>query len=196
MFLESEHDKYKNKAIFLAGLPGAGKTTIANAMFSFDDNLNISIYNAKKVSPDIYFEKKFKGKINYESNREEHEKVFKKSKELRDKNLKNYTDNKLPVIIDGVGRFSGYIMDMADGLKRKGYEVYMVFIDTSLKKALERNRERRRSVEDNFVVGSHNLLKDNKNIYKEYFGKRFYEIDNNKPLDIEFLKKIGKEIME
>ncbi len=29
-------------------------------------------------------------------------------------------------------------MDMADGLKRKGYEVYMVFIDTSLKKSFRK----------------------------------------------------------
>lgn len=196
MILESENDKYKNKAIFLAGLPGAGKTTIANVMFSFDENINVSIYNAKKVTPDIYFEKKVKGKINYEKNREEHEKVFEKAKELRDKNLKNFTDNKLPVIIDGVGRFSGYIMDLADSLKKKGYDVYMVFIDTNLKKALERNRERRRSVEDSFVIGSNNLLKDNKKIYKEYFGKNFFEIDNNKPIVKEYLQKIGKEIMK
>lgn len=196
MFLESEHDKYKNRAVFLAGLPGAGKTTIVNIMFSFDENLNVSIYNAKKVTPDIYFEKKVKGKINYENNREEHDKIFEKAKEIRDENLKHYTENKLPIIIDGVGRFPWYIMDIADSLKRKNYKVYMVFIDTSLKKALERNKQRRRSVEDSFIIGSNNLLKDNKNIYKEYFGKNFFEIDNNKPLDKEYLKKLGKRIME
>jgi len=193
--LESEKDTFKKIAVIFAGIPGAGKSTIINKMFNFD-KFNISTYNAKKVNPDIYLEKKFKGKkINWEEDKEKYDNEWQHAVTINQKFLNHFIKNKLPIIIDSVGRFPNYTLNLAENLKKVGYIVYMIYVKAELKTAIDRNNSRDRKIEESFIKGAYRLLKDNYSIYKDYFKNKMIVIDNNKLIDNEELVKIGKKIM-
>ena len=67
-----------------------------------------------------------------------------RAKQLTKKRLKNYTEGRLGVIIDGTGHKYGSILKKKRELEEIGYDCFMVFINTSLEVALERNEKRER----------------------------------------------------
>lgn len=185
MLFESIHDTYKKVAVFFAGAPGSGKTTIAKTMFHFEDTINLSPYGAKRIDPDIYYERKMKAgrsDRNY-------------SRVKRDEALEYYTNESIPVIVDGTGRNAVSIIWQAKKLKEKDYDVYMIFVSSGLKTSLKRNEKRERHAETDFIKQVYDVSKKNKGLYKEYFGNKFYEINNNQQIDIDSLHNLGRKIM-
>jgi hypothetical protein len=91
------------------------------------------------------------------------------------------------VIIDGTGASLNVMKKNIQDFKDKGYDVQMIFVETSQETALSRNKTRKeRSLRTGIVIKTHDSVQANKEAYKELFGKRFAEVntDNLKQGDV------------
>ena len=103
-----------------------------------------------------------------------------KAKVLTDKRRINYVEGRLGLVIDGTGKDYGKITKQASDLKQIGYDVYMIFVNTSLDVALENNQKRARTLKDSIVKDSWNAVQKNMGKFQNYFGGRnFIIVDNN-----------------
>ena len=154
-------DKGIFKAIFLAGGPGSGKTFVAQKLFGIPETLTTSVGGLKLVNQDTEFEhllKKYFGTIEIDKFPPD---VFADlikptdqggsnmrpfAKELNKEKLRLYTKGKLGVIIDGTAHKIDKIKEQKKELEDLGYDTYMVFVNTTLEAALDRNEKRERTV--------------------------------------------------
>jgi hypothetical protein len=65
-----------------------------------------------------------------------------------------------------------------DHAESLGYDCYMVFVNTTLDVALERNRNRDRTLSDKLVTTIWKDCQANLSTYKKMFGSNFTIIDN------------------
>jgi len=74
-------------------------------------------------------------------------------------------------------------------LQMLGYDTYMVFVNTSLEVALQRNRVRTRSVPEDITRKSWNTVQNNIGKFQNMFGMRnMIVVDNNDAKEDELLK--------
>ncbi len=105
------------------------------------------------------------------------------AKELTGVRKKLYQNGRLGMIIDGTGDDYAKISREKKELEEKGYDCYMVFVNTTLEVALERNRNRDRVLPEKIVVDSHRQVIKNIGGFQGLFGgSNFIIIDNNKDL--------------
>ena len=102
-----------------------------------------------------------------------------RAKVVTKKREKNYVDGRIGLIIDGTGRDYDKIAKQATELKQIGYDVHMIFVNTSLDVALERNAQRSRSVPEPIVVKSWKDVQSNIGKFSQYFRANFVVVDNN-----------------
>ena len=102
-----------------------------------------------------------------------------KAKELTTKREKNFLDGRLGLIIDGTGREVDKILRQKAKLEELGYDTYMIFVNTSLDVALERNADRPRSVAEPIVVKSWKDVQANIGKFSNIFRAGFIVVDNN-----------------
>ena len=85
------------------------------------------------------------------------------------------------MIIDATGRDYGLIQRQVNLLKAIGYDCYMVFVNTSLEVALERNRTRTRSIPEYIVSKSWKGVQANMGAFQKVFGHtKMLIVDNNR----------------
>ena len=85
------------------------------------------------------------------------------------------------VVVDGTGGSVKTIKTQKAELEAAGYDVQMLFVETSLDVALERNRNRKeRSLKDIIVERNHAAVQKNKAEFKEIFGNGFTEVNTDK----------------
>ena len=193
------------KAVFLAGGPGSGKTYIAKGLFGIPDKVNVSQTGMKMVNSDKelkYLLNKFGFGTDLDSLPDE---VFANltnpsdpkysglrsfAKDLTGQRRKLYQNGRLGMIIDGTGdEFNKISMEKKE-LEAVGYDCYMVFVNTSLDVALERNEKRDRILPEKIVKDSHKAVTQNIGGYQGLFGgSNFMIVDNNKDLDEEAATK-------
>ena len=185
------------KAIFLAGGPGSGKTWVAKGLFGIPERVNVSQTGMKMVNTDKelkFLLKKYGFGTDLDALPDE---VFKNltgdgpdasglrsyAKELTGVRKKLYQNGRLGMIIDGTGDDYAKISREKKELEEKGYDCYMVFVNTTLEVALERNRNRDRVLPEKIVVDSHRQVIKNIGGFQGLFGgNNFIIIDNNKDL--------------
>ena len=102
-----------------------------------------------------------------------------RAKELTTKTEKNYIDGRLGLIIDGTGREVDKILRQKAKLDELGYDTYMIFVNTSLDVALQRNANRSRSVAEPIVVKSWKDVQLNIGKFSNIFRAGFIVVDNN-----------------
>ena len=85
----------------------------------------------------------------------------------------------LGLIIDGTGKDYDKITNQARQLEALGYDTHMIFVNTSLDVALQRNAERPRKLAEPLVVQSWNDVQKNIGKFNNYFQGNFIIIDNN-----------------
>ena len=102
-----------------------------------------------------------------------------RAKKLTSAKKANYVEGRLGLIIDGTGKDYDRIARQATKLKQLGYDVHMIFVNTSLDVALERNAERPRSVQEPIVVKSWKSVQSNIGKFSQYFRQNFVVVDNN-----------------
>lgn len=194
---EGVYDPGILKAIWLGGGPGSGKSFISNYVFGMIDDKGNTIsksvnpYGLKVSSSDNAFEFLLKkANINMKDLRtmanSEFEKYTKgdqsergRAKKITEKILEYYMNGRLGVIFDGTSSNTDKINKQEKLASSIGYDTYMLFISTNIDVAMERNRQRDRSLPDKIVIEKWNEATRNKSYYKSLFGSHFFEIENN-----------------
>ena len=117
-----------------------------------------------------------------------------RAKRITKKQQANYIEGRLGLIIDGTGKDYDKIAKQATELKQLGYDVHMIFVNTSLDTALERNAKRARSVPEPLVVKSWKSVQSNIGKFSQYFRQNFVVVDNNNA-DEDVFNKVFKQVM-
>ena len=172
---EGVYDPNILKAFFLAGGPGSGKSYVVKRTTG---GLGMKIVNS-----DVQFEKKLKDAGLSTDLREldptTRDTIRARAKEITKKQKPNYIECRLGLIIDGTGKDYDKIAKQATQLKQLGYDVHMIFVNTSLDTALERNATRDRKLPDSIVTKSWNDVQKNLGKFSQYFRRNFIVVDNN-----------------
>ena len=172
---EGVYDPNILKAFFLAGGPGSGKSYVVKRTTG---GLGMKIVNS-----DVQFEKKLKDAGLSTDLREldptTRDTIRARAKEITKKQKANYVEGRLGLIIDGTGKDYDKIARQATQLKQLGYDVHMIFVNTSLDTALERNATRDRKLPDSIVTKSWNDVQKNLGKFSQYFIRNFIVVDNN-----------------
>ena len=215
LLTEGVFDKGILKAVFMAGGPGSGKTFVAKQLFGIPDKINVSISGLKTVNSDTEFEfllKKYgfetfgTGKLDIDkwpdevfdlvAGGDEDSKdmtVRKKAKLMTADRKKNYMEGRLGMIIDGTGHNFGKIKKEKEQLEKLGYDTYMVFVNTSLEVAKQRNQERVRRLPEDILEKSWKDVQKNLGGFQSLFGSNFVIVDNSKFLsEKEAQSKFGR----
>ena len=80
-------------------------------------------------------------------------------------------------------------------LQQLGYENYMIFVNTSLDVALQRNEERPRTLPEKIVTKSWKNVQSNIGKFSNLFKVNFIIVDNNDPNEpphLEVFKRVQK----
>jgi predicted kinase len=170
----------KKKVIFMAGGPGSGKSNVIN-------QLGLKEQGFKVVNQDISLEWLMKNHgmptDMREFTPEQASQFGKLSHEARGIALKKrikYQGEGDGVIIDGTGASLNVMKKNIQDFKDKGYDVQMIFVETSQETALSRNKARKeRSLRTGIVIKTHDSVQANKEAYRELFGERFAEVNTD-----------------
>ena len=190
---EGVYDPNIFKAFFLAGGPGSGKSFVVRKTTG---GLGLRIVNSdntfEKLLKDADFPLDFR---NMSSDKAKERDVIRaKAKAITQRQQSNLIAGRLGLVIDGTGKEYDKISSQATGLRNLGYETYMIFVNTSLDTALDRNNKRARKLPANIVKDSWNGVQKNIGKFQNYFGsKNFIIVDNNKA-DEDVFNKVFKVI--
>tara|TARA_E500000305_G_scaffold108403_1_gene110752 strand:+ start:447 stop:1130 length:684 start_codon:yes stop_codon:yes gene_type:complete len=172
------------KAFFLAGGPGSGKSYVVRKTTGGT--------GLKVVNSDDAFEKLLKdANLSLKMPPEEkapREVQRKRAKALTKSRRDNYVEGRIGLIIDGTGKDYDKIASQSKDLRQLGYDTHMIFVNTSLDTALQRNAERPRSVPDSIVVKSWNEVQSNIGSFSQHFRENFIVVDNNDAGEDVFVK--------
>ena len=187
------------KAVFLAGGPGSGKSYVAGGLFGIPDKVNVSAYGLKLVNQDTELEmflKKYFGSTDLDNMPDDlfrqitdpsysaHMGVRTHAKSLSKKRLKLYSQGRLGVIVDGTGHKYKDIKKERQDLLKLGYDTFMVFVNTSLDIAQQRNEERPRVLPKDVVEKYWKSVQKNMAYFQGLFGNaNFLLVDNNATLN-------------
>ena len=200
--MEGVYDKGILKAVFMAGGPGSGKSYVASQLFGIPKKINVSMSGLKTVNSDTEFEALLRkygfetfGTGNLDIDKwpdevfdaiaggDEDSEVMtvrKKAKLMTADRKKRYMEGRLGMIIDGTGHNFGKIKREKEQLEAMGYDCYMVFVNTSLEVAKQRNKERARKLPENILVKSWKDVQANLGKFQSLFGSGFVIVDNSK----------------
>ena len=174
---EGVYDPGIFKAFFLAGGPGSGKTFVTQSAFAGT--------GLKLVNSDVKFERDLR-KANLSLKMPDEEKYFRdrirqSAKEFAGKQMDTYLKGRLGMIVDSTARDYPSIQRQYNLLRNIGYDCYMIFVNTSLDVALERNRTRSRSIPEYIVQKSWKGVQANMGAFQKVFGhSKMLIVDNNK----------------
>ena len=108
------------------------------------------------------------------------------AKDLTGQRRKLYQDGRLGMIIDGTGDDFRKISAEKKELEAVGYDCYMIFVNTTLEVALQRNENRDRVLPRSIVEASHREVTRNIGGFQGLFGSaNFLIVDNNENVDDE-----------
>ena len=179
---EGVYDPHIFKAVFMAGGPGSGKSYIAKSRILKGGGLKI-------VNSDDIFEYKMKKagldhgdpEVIYSPQGQE---VRNQAKQMTGRMEDGYLDGRLGLIIDGTGRDVTKIANAKEKLMNMGYSCMMVFVNTSLDIAQERNLDRERVLPADEVSKMWNAVQNNIMKFQQLFGaSKFQVVDNNGGLE-------------
>ena len=172
---EGVYDPNILKAFFLAGGPGSGKSYVVKRTTG---GLGMKIVNSDNAFEKLLKDAGLSLKMPPEEG-ESREKVRVRAKEITAKRQMNYIQGRLGLIIDGTGREYDRISKQARELEGLGYDTHMIFVNTSIDVALERNAKRARSVPTSIVINSWKATQANIGKFQNLFGNNFIILDNN-----------------
>lgn len=174
---EGVNDPAIFKAVFLAGGPGSGKSFIVG-------KTGLTSMGFKVVNSDDAFESAMK-KANMEMTPDnifspKGQELRGKAKKLTGKKQDRYLVGRLGLVIDGTGKDPSKIIKQSKMLKELGYDVAMIFVNTDMETALNRNRMRARSLPDKEVESYWKSVQRNVGKFQTLFGKQnFLVVDNS-----------------
>jgi cytidylate kinase len=187
---EGPNDPGIFKAIFLAGGPGSGKSYVSG-------QLGLVSRGLKVINSDDAFEYLMrKRNLSFEMPPEEQpwrDVARSRAKDITSKKQNLYLDGRLGLIIDGTAKDPDKMAKLKAELESIGYQTMMVFVNTSLRTALQRNLLRDRKVPSEIVVNSHKLVQANKEVLSDVFAPNYVEVNNDEnPNFNDPLKRVDK----
>ena len=118
------------------------------------------------------------------------------AKALTGKMLDRALHGRMGIVIDGTGKDYNKIKGQVDLLRSIGYSVHMIFVNTDLETALERNKQRPRSLENDLVKKMWKAVQNNIGKFQGLFRNRMIVVDNSTGSNIEKATMIAyKSIM-
>ena len=172
---EGLYDPNIFKAFFLAGGPGSGKSYVAKKTTGGT--------GLKMVNSDPAFELMLKkAGLSLKMPPEEFERkevVRGKAKAVTGKMKKSFIEGRLGLIIDGTGKDADKILYQKNMLDELGYDTYMIYVNTSIDVALQRNADRPRSLPNDDVVKFWKAVQNNIGLFSNIFQGNLIIVDNN-----------------
>jgi predicted kinase len=197
MITEGVDDPGILKCIFLAGGPGSGKSYTAKEIFGVGKTSisSVSAGGLKLVNSDMAFEKALKdnginpkdlGKIEQEdpkmwdmvAGEDNPNSIRNQAKGITKKQQAFYEAGRLGMIIDGTGDEVTKIKEKKEHAEKLGYDCYMIFVNTSLEVALERNASRDRTLSPKLVTKIWKACQNNLGAFQSMFSGNFIIVDN------------------
>jgi len=173
---EGRNDPAIFKAIFMAGGPGSGKSWVSKS-------LGLRALGFVEINSDKAFEMGMKKSLldlrmpaKEKFPRDIVRGLAKKTTGVK-QNLA--VEGRLGLVIDGTGHDVAKVKKMKKQLELLGYETAMVFVNTSLDVAIERDEMRSRSVGPKLVTKRWADVQTNTISYHKLFGKKLIKIDNS-----------------
>ena len=189
---EGVYDPGIFKAVFTAGGPGSGKSYVASNLFGMPEKMPfVSASGLKGVNSDSAFEtymEKAKLTTNLQNlTKPQHAKAMdlrKKAKSVSVKRMQQFINSKLGMLIDGTGKDYSKIAKMQSELQKRGYDCFMVFVNTDLEVALQRNSGRERVLPEKLVKDGWNAVQNNLGKFQSLFGaSNILVVDNSEKKD-------------
>jgi hypothetical protein len=93
-----------------------------------------------------------------------------------------YEVERLGLLVDGTGKSRKKITGQNERAKAQGYDTYMIFVDTTLEVAKERNQKRARTLPEegpDGLIAMWEACQVNLEYYQQLFGKNFALVNNN-----------------
>ena len=174
---EGLYDPNIFKAFFLAGGPGSGKTFVTRSAFGGTGLRMINSDNAFEVAL-----KKNNLSLKMPEDESEARDIVRARAKATTGNIMDLSiKGRLGMVVDGTGRDYDKIKTQKAMLDQLGYDCYMIFVNTSLDVALERNSKRERSVPEYITRKSWEQVQSNIGKFQNLFGMgNMVIIDNSK----------------
>ncbi len=184
---EGVHDPGIFKAFFTAGGPGSGKSFVAGkgGMGGLEKGrMKMSPFGLKIVNSDPVYEKLLKDAgleaIPKDISSKRGQAIRDVAKGLVGRRQGGWVEGRLGLLIDGTGKDYRKIQKLRGSLDEIGYDTYMLFVNTSLDVALQRNEMRTRKLDATDVENMWKAVQENMGKFQLLFGRRnFILIDNN-----------------
>lgn len=196
MIQEGVDDPGILKCVFMAGGPGSGKSYKAAEIFGVGKGLLNSTTSGglKIVNSDTAFERALEkhgidagdlARIKKEDPElygrviSNPDSIRNRAKQVTAKMRAFYEAGRLGMIVDGTGDDYSKIAKQKEHAESLGYDTFMIFVNTSLDVALERNRLRKRVLDDDLVREIWSDCQNNLGKFQTLFGaQRFRIVDN------------------
>lgn len=196
----AKYSKAVPRAVFMVGGPGAGKTNVGKG-------LKLGRRGYKVVNQDLALEP-MKEEAGLPANEQQYDKEQRSmraklgaaARKAADAKMQKYKDNRESMVVDGTGASYNATMKKINALREAGYEVSIVFANTSKEEAIARNKARaERALPDMIVERTWDAVQESAKLYKQEFGNKFYELNTNElkmgeNLPQEFLDKLYKDL--
>ena len=180
---EGVYDPNIFKAFFLAGGPGSGKSWVSERTLS---GMGLKVINSDNAFSRALEKEKMSLNMATQDAKEiaRRDEIRAKAKARTGVQLKLALEGRLGLILDSTARDVSRIEQEANTMRHIGYDVHMVFVNTSLEVALKRNQMRARKVPDAIVISNHKQVQQNIGKLQNLFGtSNFIIVDNNKPAE-------------
>jgi predicted kinase len=177
---EGPNDPHIFKAVFMAGGPGSGKSFVSGKLLRGTGLRTVN-------SDDIY--EYMMGKENLPLDPEtifspQGQEIRNKAKAITQRKQDSHIDGRLGLVIDGTGKDVAKVKKASEALRSLGYETMMIFVNTSLEVAQERNQQRSRSLDPKVVEKMWNAVQQNIMAFQQVFGSsNFIVVDNSGGLE-------------
>ena len=181
-FMEGVEDPAIFKAVFLAGGPGSGKSFVVG-------KASLKSLGFRLINSDDQFEKGLKkagmGSGPEDIFSEPGQAIRATAKALTGKILDRALKGRMGVVIDGTGKDYSKIKNQVVKMRNLGYAVHMIFVNTDLDTALERNKMRPRVLPDKVVEKMWNDVQKNIGKFQKLFRSRMTIVDNSDSSNID-----------
>ena len=196
----AKYSNSKPRAVFMVGGPGAGKTNVGKG-------LKLGRRGFKVVNQDLALEP-MKEEAGLPANEQQYTKEQRSmraklgaaARKAAEAKMEKYKNNGESMVVDGTGASYNATMKKINALRDAGYEVSIVFANTSKEEAIARNKARsERALPDMIVERTWDAVQESAKLYKEEFGDSFYELNTNElkmgqALPKPFLDKLYKDL--
>ena len=177
---EGVNDPHIFKAIFLAGGPGSGKSFVSKKLLG---GTGLKVVNSDDVYEYLMTQQDLELKPEVIGSPQGQE-IRSQAKKLIKSREQQYIDGRLGLVIDGTGKDPDLIERHANKLRSIGYDVGMIFVNTDLDMAQQRNLQRKRQLPPEMVEEIWNNTQQNIMKYQQIFkADKFFIVDNSGGLE-------------